>query len=32
MVKDEVAVLEKLNHPNVIGFYDSFESRLKKNY
>lgn len=27
MVKDEVAVLEKLNHPNVIGFYDSFESR-----
>jgi calcium/calmodulin-dependent protein kinase I len=27
MVKDEVAVLTNLNHPNVIGFYDSFESR-----
>jgi calcium/calmodulin-dependent protein kinase I len=28
MVKDEVSVLENLHHPNVIGFYDSFESRL----
>ncbi|KAI9478414.1 MAG: kinase-like domain-containing protein [Benjaminiella poitrasii] len=26
MVKDEVAVLQSLNHPNVIGFYDYFES------
>ncbi|CAO3636073.1 unnamed protein product [Mucor hiemalis] len=29
MVKDEVGVLANLNHPNVIGFYDSFESRDK---
>lgn len=27
MVKDEVNVLKGLNHPNVIGFYDYFESR-----
>lgn len=27
MVKDEVDVLSKLSHPNVIGFYDTFESR-----
>lgn len=27
MVKDEVSVLGSLDHPNVIGFYDSFESR-----
>lgn len=27
MVKDEVDVLTSLDHPNVIGFYDSFESR-----
>ncbi|GAA5798227.1 hypothetical protein HPULCUR_003627 [Helicostylum pulchrum] len=26
MVKDEVDVLTSLDHPNVIGFYDSFES------
>ncbi|KAI7906123.1 kinase-like domain-containing protein [Cokeromyces recurvatus] len=26
MVKDEVAVLQALHHPNVIGFYDYFES------
>ncbi|EIE85865.1 hypothetical protein RO3G_10575 [Rhizopus delemar RA 99-880] len=26
MVKDEVDVLRGLNHPNVIGFYDYFES------
>lgn len=30
MVKDEVAVLTNLHHPNVIGFYDSFESRYSK--
>lgn len=29
MVKDEVGVLANLNHPNVIGYYDSFESRDK---
>ncbi|ORE02826.1 Pkinase-domain-containing protein [Rhizopus microsporus var. microsporus] len=29
MVKDEVNVLKGLNHPNVIGFYDYFESRDK---
>ncbi|CAO0793101.1 unnamed protein product [Mucor circinelloides] len=29
MVKDEVDVLSKLSHPNVIGFYDTFESRDK---
>ncbi|KAI8877278.1 Pkinase-domain-containing protein [Backusella circina FSU 941] len=29
MVQDEVGVLKDLNHPNVIGFYDSFESRDK---
>ncbi|KAI8368381.1 kinase-like domain-containing protein [Choanephora cucurbitarum] len=29
MVKDEVDVLKNLNHPNVIGFYDTFESRDK---
>ncbi|KAI8638749.1 kinase-like domain-containing protein [Parasitella parasitica] len=29
MVKDEVNVLSKLSHPNVIGFYDTFESRDK---
>ncbi|KAI9264769.1 kinase-like domain-containing protein [Sporodiniella umbellata] len=29
MVKDEVKVLKELNHPNVIGFYDFFESRDK---
>ncbi|KAI8077393.1 kinase-like domain-containing protein [Gilbertella persicaria] len=29
MVKDEVNVLKGLNHPNVIGFYDTFESRDK---
>lgn len=27
MVKDEMSVLASLDHPNVIGFYDSFESR-----
>ena len=30
MVKDEVDVLKNLNHPNVIGFYDTFESRYSK--
>ncbi|KAI8985294.1 kinase-like domain-containing protein [Pilobolus umbonatus] len=29
MVKDEVAVLKDLHHPNVIGYYDTFESRDK---
>ncbi|KAI8096632.1 kinase-like domain-containing protein [Halteromyces radiatus] len=29
MVFDEMKVLQKLNHPNVIGFYDWFESRDK---
>lgn len=29
MVKDEVGVLVNLNHPNIIGYYDSFESRDK---
>ncbi|KAI9363637.1 kinase-like domain-containing protein [Pilaira anomala] len=29
MVKDEMNVLASLDHPNVIGFYDSFESRDK---
>ncbi|KAG1444336.1 hypothetical protein G6F56_010341 [Rhizopus delemar] len=27
MVKDEINVLQGLNHPNIIGFYDYFESR-----
>ncbi|KAI8327911.1 kinase-like domain-containing protein [Chlamydoabsidia padenii] len=29
MVFDEMKVLQKLDHPNVIGFYDWFESRDK---
>ncbi|KAI8887058.1 Pkinase-domain-containing protein [Backusella circina FSU 941] len=29
MVQDEVNVLKGLDHPNVIGFYDFFESREK---
>lgn len=29
MVKDEINVLQGLNHPNIIGFYDYFESRDK---
>lgn len=29
MVKDEAKLLQGLNHPNVIGFYDSFESRYE---
>ncbi len=27
MVQDEINLLKGLNHPNVIGFYDYFESR-----
>ncbi|KAG0749062.1 hypothetical protein G6F57_005657 [Rhizopus arrhizus] len=29
MVQDEINLLKGLNHPNVIGFYDYFESRDK---
>jgi calcium/calmodulin-dependent protein kinase I len=27
MVKDEMSIMKGLDHPNIIGFYDWFESR-----